>query len=290
MNTMWLPLSLSTAFLLATADALTKKFFGDLSAYEMGLARLFFSLPFLVGAYFFIGPASPDRTFWICIAAGLPLEAAAFFSYMKALKASPLSLSLPFLAFSPLFMIVTGRIVLGERIGAAGCAGIALIVAGSYLLNLSQASVGPLAPFKAVLKEPGSRYMLFAAFLYSFTSVIGKKAIEHSSPLFFSAVYFTLFACIMLALYPLFPGTRIQNIYSRAGRGFAVGISYALMVFSHTMAISMVQAAYMISIKRLSLIFGVLYGAILFKEQKIGERMLGACVMLAGAIVITIFR
>jgi len=189
MNTMWLPLSLSTAFLLATADALTKKFFGDLSAYEMGLARLFFSLPFLVSAYFFIGPASPDRTFWLCIAAGLPLEAAAFFSYMKALKASPLSLSLPFLAFSPLFMIVTGRIVLGERIGAAGCAGIALIVAGSYLLNLSQASLGPLAPFKAVLKEPGSRYMLFAAFLYSFTSVIGKKAIEHSSPLFFSAVH-----------------------------------------------------------------------------------------------------
>jgi drug/metabolite transporter (DMT)-like permease len=289
MNGMWLPLSLVTAFALATSDALTKKFFGDLHAYEMGLARLFFSLPFLASAFFFIPPISPDQTFWICMATGLPLESAAFYCYMKALKSSPLSLSMPFLAFSPMFMVVTGWIVLGERVGMTGCLGIFLIVAGSYLLNLSHAARGPIAPFRAIIKEPGSRYMLLAAFIYSFTSVIGKKAIEHSSPLFYAAVYFTLFSFIMLGLYPLFPGTRIKKIFSRPGRGAAIGISYAVMVFCHTTAISMVQAAYMISIKRLSLIFGVMYGAVIFKEEKIRERMLGACTMLAGAVVITLF-
>jgi uncharacterized membrane protein len=51
-------------------------------------------------------------------------------------------------------------------------------------------------------------------------------------------------------------------------------------------AISQVQAAYMISLKRISLLIGVLYGAWWFREERIAERFLGVTVMLAGAILI----
>jgi uncharacterized membrane protein YhiD involved in acid resistance len=45
----------------------------------------------------------------------------------------------------------------------------------------------------------------------------------------------------------------------------------------------------MISIKRMSLLFSVIYGALIFKETKIKERLSGTLTMLIGAAVITIF-
>jgi uncharacterized membrane protein len=45
----------------------------------------------------------------------------------------------------------------------------------------------------------------------------------------------------------------------------------------------------MLSVKRTSLIFGVLYGWLLFKEGNIRERLLGTVVMLAGVVLIAMF-
>jgi len=61
------------------------------------------------------------------------------------------------------------------------------------------------------------------------------------------------------------------------------------MIFSHTLAISLIQAAYMISVKRTSLLFGVLLGAILFKEREIRERLTGAGIMMCGVLLIGLF-
>lgn len=51
-------------------------------------------------------------------------------------------------------------------------------------------------------------------------------------------------------------------------------------------AISHMQAAYMLSIKRCSLVFGVLLDAFLFKEEKIRERLTGVTIMMCGVLVI----
>ena len=116
----WFFLSLLAALSLATSDALTKKFFSNLPPLLMGLTRLGYAMPWLIGALFFIPWIIPDTTFWFCIAIGLPLEALAFYCYMKALKVSPLSLTVPFLAFTPGFIILTGWIILGEEISTGG--------------------------------------------------------------------------------------------------------------------------------------------------------------------------
>lgn len=283
---LWLPLSLIAALSLATADALTKKYFGNQTPYGMGLIRLTYTLPWLVIALFFIPWPRLDRIFFVCLAFGLPLEALAFYCYMSAIKRSPLSLTLPFLAFTPIFIILTGRLILGETVTTMGIAGIILIVAGSYFLNLSHIRTGILAPFTAIFKEPGSRLMLLASFIYSLTSTIGKKAILHSNPYFFGVSYFIIFTLIMISFLPVMPNARKQTLVHKPLPGLILGAAMALMIFSHMLAISMVQAAYMISIKRTSLIFGVLYGAWLFKEEKITERLTGAIIMIIGVLMI----
>jgi uncharacterized membrane protein len=81
----------------------------------------------------------------------------------------------------------------------------------------------------------------------------------------------------------------MSRIATKPSVGLLIGAIYAIMIFSHMLAISMVQAAYMISIKRMSLLFGVLYGAFLFKEDKIAERMTGAFIMVCGVLIIGFF-
>jgi len=55
-------------------------------------------------------------------------------------------------------------------------------------------------------------------------------------------------------------------------------------------AISLTQVAYMISVKRLSLLMGVLYGYILFKETNIKERFAGTLLMIIGFAMIILFQ
>ncbi len=77
---------------------------------------------------------------------------------MKAIKLSPLSITLPFLALSPIFMIFTSDFILGERLGKYGIGGIILTVIGAYLLNVRDTRKGILEPFKAIQRERGSLY------------------------------------------------------------------------------------------------------------------------------------
>jgi len=45
----------------------------------------------------------------------------------------------------------------------------------------------------------------------------------------------------------------------------------------------------MISVKRCSLLFSVIYGWVLFREIRISERLIGSALMIAGVVAITLF-
>jgi drug/metabolite transporter (DMT)-like permease len=284
----WFFLSLLAALGLATSDAVTKKYFSDQSPYMMGLIRLGYALPWLLTALFFIPRIIPDTTFWLCVLIGLPMEALAFYCYMKALKVSPLSLTVPFLAFTPGFIIVTGWIILGEKISPAGLFGIILIIAGAYSLNLSKTEYGILGPLKAVFKEPGSRLMLFVSLIYAFTSTIGKLAIIHSNPYFFGVIYNIALTMVMITFLPVavVKAEPLKNLIKKPLIGLILGVIVSITIVSHVLAISMTNVAYMISLKRTSLLFGVIYGSVWFKEEKIAERLAGVLIMITGVFLI----
>jgi len=286
---LWLPLSLLAAFTLSTTDALTKRFFSDLSPYEMAMVRLVYTLPWLMASLFFIPFVIPRIGYFIAVASAVPLEICALYCYMKAIKVSPLSLTVPFLAFTPTFIILTGRALLGERLNFMGIIGISLIVTGSYCLNISSIKGGLFAPIRAIFREQGSWLMLLVSFIYSITSVLGKLGVMNSNPYFFGSTYFILLSLVMTALIPLAPGVSVKRLTGFPLKGIILGAIYAIMIFSHMLAISQVEAAYMVAVKRLSLLIGILYGAWWFREERIGERLFGAVIMLAGVFVIGFF-
>jgi uncharacterized membrane protein len=275
----WLFLALLSAFSLSTADALSKRALrstdgggaGSTDDFVIVWVREGYALPFLVLALVFIPVPRLDGTFWLTLVVLLPLEIIALVLYVKAIRLSPLSLSIPFMAFSPVFIIFIAFFVLGEWPDRSGAAGILLIALGAYFLNASASRYGPLGPVKAIFKEPGSVLMIAVAFIYSITSTLGKVALT-----------------VPLTFLVIFKG-QLKGVVSKPSAFLPIGLSTAVMIMSHFVAISLVDVAYMISVKRTSLIFSVLYGKFLFNEEKIKERLLGSALMVAGVVVIVFF-
>lgn len=285
---MWVVLTLICAFSLATSDALTKKALSGTDERLAAWLRLLVCAPPLLLLLLFIERPPLDGIFWLALGAGMPLEVLSFYLYIKALRVSPMSLSLPFLAFTPVFLIVVGFVILGERLTPAGAAGIVLIAAGGYVLNLEHFHRGLLEPVRAIFREKGSVLMLCVAFIYSFTASLIKVGINHSSALFYGVVYFTV---LPLAYAPL-AVPRLRNTASMTRRGvaylIAAGLMMALMVVTHVVAVSLTEVAYMVAVKRTSLLISVLYGCLIFREGRLGERTAGAVLMVAGfAVIVT---
>ena len=132
----WLLLGLGAALGDSGADVLTKRFFSNLPPYGMALVRLLGAVPFLAAAAWFVRLPALDCTFLVIVAGMLPLEVTAIYLYMRALKNCDLSLCVPFLAFTPVFLIFTGWLFLGEGLNRWGILGIMFIASGSYFLGL----------------------------------------------------------------------------------------------------------------------------------------------------------
>lgn len=292
MSNLWIILALVSAFTLATSDALTKKALALHNEYLIAWLRLVLSLPFLLLTMLFVPVPSLDADFFIAFSCALPLEIIAIIFYIKALRISPLNLTLPFLSLTPVFLIIIPYILLGEEVSFYGAVGVLLIASGGYTLNLREFKKGLLEPFAAIRKEKGSVFMITVAAIYAVTSSLSKMAIEHSSPIFFAAAYITT-VVILFTPIALYKGrTELRLIFNNGAIKSALlpGLFSSLMIISNMLALSLAKVAYMISVKRLSLLIGVIYGYILFKEPRIKERLLGTALMVAGFALVVLYH
>ena len=82
--------------------------------------------------------------------AGAALKAGGNLLFQRALQLSPVSLSVPYLAFTPAMLLVTSYFILGERPEPVGVAGVVVMTAGAYGLN---AMGGPGADGKNLLTD-----------------------------------------------------------------------------------------------------------------------------------------
>jgi len=288
----WFGLTLLSALFLATADTLTKRYLNHHRPGELVLVR--FGVPgILLLPLVLLQPwPHPAPAFWIWMGAVLPLELLAMWLYVKAIQEAPLSLTLPYLAFTPVFNTLTAYVLLGETVSLRGFAGILLVVFGAWLLNLEAArgerGMDVLAPFRAITRETGSRRMLLVAAIYSLTSVMGKGALQYVAPGFLGPFYYLATGLAAALVFT----SRDVGSWRALGRHpwayLGVGLCMAGMVITHFHAIADVEVAYMVAVKRTSLLFGILYGAWLFGEPGLGKNLTAGLLMLLGVFLIVV--
>lgn len=284
----WLFLSLITALCVAVRDTSVKLFCRKLEPPDIAAMELLWSLPLLVTGCLLVEIPALDQTFWWTFFLSLPLNGLAYILYLYSLKLSPLSLTVPFLSFTPLFMLLTGSLVLGETMTTWGITGICLIVGGSYLLNFSTIDKGLFHPFTSLAQEKGSLLMLLVAFIFSFAAVVGKKSMLHSSPLFFTFFFFLVFNLTLLSGLFLSKKMRWNSTWKNRKKGLLLGSLLTTHVVCHGLAIMLTAAVYMIAVKRSSILFSILLSWLILKENNIGSRGLGTLLMFCGTLVITL--
>jgi len=285
----WFYLTLMSAFCIATADALTRKYLQGYSARELVVIR--FGMPGLLLLPLLVIQPMPELAveFWYWTAALIPLEVTAMLLYSQAIRDTSLSLTLPYLAFTPVFNTLTGYVLLREQVSLAGFAGILLVVFGAWLLNLEHARgerFDVFAPFRAIITERGSRLMLITAGLYSMTSVLGKGALAYTTPVFFGTLYYVVLGFVVIIIFSIGTRSTAHVVWRRPVAHLLIGVFMGVMVMTHFFAIEQVEVAYMIAVKRTSLLFGIFYSVLLFHERARIEYFLAGGLMVAGVYFI----
>ena len=208
--------------------------------------------------------------------------------YYKALKITDLSLAIPMLSFTPAFLILTSYIFLKERVSQLGIIGILFIVIGSYVLHIKKKDKKLLDPIKSIFKNKGTFYILIMAFLVSISINFDKIMIQNSNPIFGASILFLFLGIITLTASFIKNKNTVQIYKNNFSKFLILGFVIVLATISVNLALSLGMASYVISIKRLSVLFSVFLGALMFKEKRIFKKSIGAFIMIIGAILIFI--
>lgn len=288
---MWFLFSILTAFFESLKDVTSKKALKNIDEYCISWSLRFISSIFLIPILlFFIDIPSLKMPFFLVLLIAGIVDSVTTILYMKAIKHSDLSLSIPMLTFTPLFLLITSPIMLGEFPGLKGILGITFIVVGSYILNISEKEKGYLIPFQVLFREKGSKLMLIVAFIWGITSNLDKIGIKYSSPLIWTGALNLTITAFLFPIVLFKPKNNINQLKTNFMVIIFMGLFSALSGIFQMLAIKISLVPYVISIKRTSVIMAVIFGYLFFKEKRIKERLFGVLIMLIGVFLITLSK
>ncbi|OGH00464.1 MAG: hypothetical protein A2426_10765 [Candidatus Lambdaproteobacteria bacterium RIFOXYC1_FULL_56_13] len=280
---------MATALAVSLEDVFAKRFFGQGSAARMLSVLMFYSLPGCLAGALWLPVPHLGPQFWWSFWLDQPINGLSMWLYMRAIKLSPISLTMPLLALTPAILALLGWLFLDETLSWVGVLGILVLVLGGYLLFAGEGETGLWGPFRALAKDAGARTMLLVALLFSFSTLLGKVSVENSDALW-HAFFFNLVQDLwMLPLFWVLGWFRLAELKGQWKPGLLVSGFYLSHMVLHNLAVILAQAAYMMSVKRLNLVFSVILGRLVLKETKTELRGLAAGVMVLGVVLISLW-
>lgn len=290
---MGLALAFLTALFATGKSLIAKKALGEVHEQFVSLISGMAGFLLLPGAVLVLG--WPEMSWKIAgvFAASTLLNAGALLAYNKALKLTDVSLLVPLLILSPIPLLFTALIVLGEFPPPLGLGGVVLLAVGAYMLHFHRREEGLLAPFKALWEDRGLRWGLLVLGLWACTSAIDGYGVRQTNGVFWAGL-------IRIGMFVIF-----VPMIARSRKAGQQGLSRELLykyrwwlggllllvaasAAAQFLAYGLTYVSYVIAIKRLSAVFSVIAGAYLFKEEGLRERLLGSAVMVAGVVLLTL--
>jgi uncharacterized membrane protein len=280
----WMYLALLAAISESLKDLFSKQGLRSVSPQLVAFAACATPIPLLLTVVLFTDsvPMLGPRYGWALLIGG-SLNILAMFQFMRALQASDMSLAVPFVSFTPIFLLITSPFMVGDVPTTQDMAGILCIVAGAYVLHIQSVHRGLLAPLFAVFREPGPRRMLSVAVIYSITSNFDKIGVQDSSPLFWSLSIASVMTIGFLLLLRFLPQQKFAAPHTRTiGILLLIGLFQVFGLLVHNTALNLGPVPSVIAVKRSSILFAVIWGLVFLKERHVGERLGGALLMVIG--------
>lgn len=286
----WPLLALLTALCQSGQDLLARRLLqkgGLTSRLVMGVGCLVAALVAIPLALL-PAPAPKLPSLLLALAVTAMVNGLAFWAYGRALSRGQLSLVVPLLNLSPLVLLVSGWLLLGEKPGPGAMVGMVCIVAGA--LRLGATDDGSRGLFAA----PGARWMLLVALLWGVGASVDKVGLKSSST-FAWVVGLNVVVGVPLLLSALVAGEAQHLAPSSADEPFWRGSRGLLLLFGLLSAVGMVlqmeavqrtAVLHVIAIKRMSTLLSAAAGGFLLGENRPGLRLPAVALMLAGAVLV----
>ncbi len=267
-------------------DLLIKRYGSDIDNTVIVWSRYVFSIPFVLLLLFFSGIPEIKYGFWQTVLVAVPLEIYAVILYVRAITSSPLSLTIPMLGLSPILIMLTSSILIGELPSSYGAVGILMVAAGIYIVGVDHENHGLSGPVKALFNVYGTKIMLLVAVIYSITPVLAKIGITTSGKLFYISVLILMKSIFMTFIV----SKKLSFSLLKKNAVFFIMLSIlniaefvlVLMAFDHLLV------NYVMSLKRSSILFSMMFGYLFFREKNITARLIGGTFIVAGIIVISL--
>jgi len=288
----WFYLALISAVFSALAAISEKKVLFKLDALDfsffVSLVTLIFSIPFFFDAPLDMSLSTP----LIILFAKAILSALAFLCVMLAIKNLEISEALPLLALSPGLVAVLGVLLIQDTLVINEWIGLALMLIGTYILELRKDDKSFFDPFKSLLRLNKYRYVFFALFLFSITSLIDRVLLkEFKLPAYTFMAYQQLFFALIFTTMILIRKKKVNDIFKPLNKNviyLILLISLFTVIYRYTQieATKIAAVALVLSVKRLSVLMAVIIGGKLFKESNILKRLIAAVIILTGLIIL----
>jgi drug/metabolite transporter (DMT)-like permease len=190
----------------------------------------------------------------------------------------------------PTLAPLLGVLILGERVSPLAIGGIASVIVGIYIIywwgSFGQIFSDPLK----LLKETGTRYAVFTGLLIASYSIWDKVGVGHVTP-FLYMYLMSVGTAIGMAPYlfrthgmPMVRAELRTNGLSIVVVGMLTFLAYGLVLTALTFS----QVSYIAPSREIGIVVGVLLGTLVLKEPFGGGRLLGAGLIAAGPIIITL--
>lgn len=224
--------------------------------------------------------------FFLFVIVAIPFEYLITYLQTRAYQTSEQSLVGPLWGTSAIFALPLGAIFLGENPTWWGVGGVCMIVVGTCVIGYRTGDK-MLWVLKNILKEKGAMYMFLAALCGAVATIIAKSAFVYASP----ALYLLcISACT--ALVGVRSAVKASAFASTQGKGYRIFFllwTQGVLLVTHFIGLSLLPAAYFLSMKRSSVLFDVFIGKFLNKDGQFFTRLPGA-ILIFGGILLTLLK
>ncbi|WP_420149641.1 EamA family transporter [Spirosoma sp.] len=228
--------------------------------------------------------------FWQCMLITGLLSMLGNVFLVKALRIGNLSVLGPINAYKSVAGLIIGIFLLNEIPGWWGLIGVLLIIGGSYVVLSDKQQRNNFS--WAVFRRPEVKLRLLALVFSAVDGAFLKKAILLSTPglAFF---YWCLFGFVFTFIWIMFVmrkqwRTQMNLLVTHKFTFVALFAAVGINQMASNIALAHIPVGYALALFQTSALISVLFGYQFFNEQGIVRKLIGAGIMVTGAILITI--
>lgn len=277
--------ALGASLALAASFVFSKSALNHLSMLQFGL--LWFSMGVVWNGSWFLlrrdyrnvkGAAGPKTAVAVVIAV---LEGTATGLFYMAIKAMENPAIVSFIGnIGPVFVTLMGIVLLGERFRTSQVIGIVITIMGVFVINYRE---GGFAGFV----DPGSVYVIGAAFFFSLATIVGRRLHHLLVPGYMSLIRSFILAVVMAILF--FQSGEMVHISLRIWKDLAIGSlleTLIVIVFAYQ-ALKLIEATKTSLIISTKGVWTLLLAWIFLGLFPTGMQLAGGVLTLAGVWLIT---